>query len=178
MKRLSNFTSQSVNNIISIGDQIESMRVLEKQDQALRQFIIEQDSTLIETVKRLAPVITKANGMSINKGSIQIAFPVLEYALKDSIHLDPKMIRVDSTLRAISDLELVINGAFQPITIDSITMDDQLLAPRFYNVFSNQFNLQQDRIRLNPNQNNDTVIIGLRPSMSHAYERIRTILRR
>lgn len=178
MKRLSNFTSQSVNNIISIGDQIESMRVLEKQDQALRQFIIEQDSTLIETVKRLAPVITKANGMSINQGSIQIAFPVLEYALKDSIHLDPKMIRVDSTLRVISDLELVINGAFQPITIDSITMDDQLLAPRFYNVFSNQFNLQQDRIRLNPNQNNDTVIIGLRPSMSHAYERIRTILRR
>ena len=88
------------------------------------------------------------------------------------------MIRVDSTLRAISDLELVINGAFQPITIDSITLDDQLLAPRFYNIFSNQFNLQQDRIRLNPNQNNDTVIIGLRPSMSHAYERIRTILRR
>jgi len=37
MKRLSNFTSQSVSNIISIGDQIESMRVLEKQDQALRQ---------------------------------------------------------------------------------------------------------------------------------------------
>ena len=74
MKRLSNFTSQSVNNTISIGDQIESMRVLEKQDQALRQFIIEQDSTLIETVKRLAPVITKANGMSINQGSIQIAF--------------------------------------------------------------------------------------------------------
>ena len=178
MKRLSNFTSQSVSNIISIGDQIESMRVLEKQDQALRQLIIEEDSTLIETVKRLAPVVSKANGMLINRGRIEVSFSALEYALKDSLHLDPKLVRIDSALRVITDLELVITGAFQPIIIDSITMDKELIAPKFYEVFSKKFDLDQNRIKLDPTVNNDTVTISLRPSLQRSYERIRSILKR
>ena len=178
MKRLSNFTSQSVSNIISIGDQIESMRVLEKQDQALRQLIIEEDSTLIETLKQLAPVVSKANGMLINRGRIEVSFSALEYTLKDSLHLDPKLVRIDSALRAISDLELMISGAFQPVIIDSITIDNELIAPRFYEVFSKKFDLDQDRIKLDPTVNNDTVIISLRPSLQRSYERIRSILKR
>ena len=178
MKRLSNFTSQSVSNIISIGDQIESMRVLEKQDQALRQLIIEEDSTLIETMKQLAPVVNKANGMLINRGSIEVSFSALEYALKDSLHLDPKLVRIDSALRAISVLELMISGAFQPVIIDSVTIDKELIAPRFYEVFSKKFDLDQSRIKLVPTLNNDTVIIGLRPSFQRSYERIRSILKR
>jgi hypothetical protein len=178
MKRLSNFTSQSVSNISSIGDQIESMRVLEKQDQALRQLIIEEDSTLIETVKRLAPVVSKANGMLINRGRIEVSFSTLEYALKDSLHLDPKLVRIDSALRVITDLELVITGAFQPIIIDSITMDKELIAPKFYEVFSKKFDLDQNRIKLDPTVNNDTVTISLRPSLQRSYERIRSILKR
>jgi len=178
MKRLSNFTSQSVSNIISIGDQIESMRVLEKQDQALRQLIIEEDSTLIETMKQLAPVVNKANGMLINRGSIEVSFSALEYALKDSLHLDPKLVRIDSALRAISVLELMISGAFQPVIIDSVTIDKDLIAPRFYEVFSKKFDLDQSRIKLVPTLNNDTVIIGLRPSFQRSYERIRSILKR
>ena len=178
MKRLSNFTSQSVSNIISIGDQIESMRVLEKQDQALRQLIIEEDSTLIETMKQLAPVVNKANGMLINRGSIEVSFSALEYALKDSLHLDPKLVRIDSALRAISVLELMISGAFQPVIIDSVTIDNELIAPRFYEVFSKKFDLDQSRIKLVPTLNNDTVIIGLRPSFQRSYERIRSILKR
>jgi len=178
MKRLSNFTSQSVSNIISIGDQIESMRVLEKQEQALRQLIIEEDSTLIETVKQLAPVVTKANGMLISRGRIEVSFSALEYTLKDSLHLDPKLVRIDSALRAISDLELMISGAFQPVIIDSITIDNELIAPRFYEVFSKKFDLDQNRIKLDPTVNNDTVIIRLRPSLQRSYERIRSILKR
>jgi len=178
MKRLSNFTSQSVSNIISIGDQIESMRVLEKQDQALRRLIIEEDSTLIETVKQLAPVVTKANGMLISRGRIEVSFSALEYTLKDSLHLDPKLVRIDSALRAISDLELMISGAFQPVIIDSITIDNELIAPRFYEVFSKKFDLDQNRIKLDPTVNNDTVIIRLRPSLQRSYERIRSILKR
>jgi len=178
MKRLSNFTSQSVSNIISIGDQIESMRVLEKQDQALRQLIIEEDSTLIETVKQLAPVVTKANGMLISRGRVEVSFSALEYTLKDSLHLDPKLVRIDSALRAISDLELMISGAFQPVIIDSITIDNELIAPRFYEVFSKKFDLDQNRIKLDPTVNNDTVIISLRPSLQRSYERIRSILKR
>jgi len=178
MKRLSNFTSQSVSNIISIGDQIESMRVLEKQDQALRQLIIEEDSTLIETVKQLAPVVTKASGMLISRGRIEVSFSALEYTLKDSLHLDPKLVRIDSALRAISDLELMISGAFQPVIIDSITIDNELIAPRFYEVFSKKFDLDQNRIKLDPTVNNDTVIIRLRPSLQRSYERIRSILKR
>ena len=178
MKRLSNFTSQSVSNIISIGDQIESMRVLEKQDQALRQLIIEEDSTLIETMKQLAPVVNKANGMLINRGSIEVSFSALEYALKDSLHLDPKLVRIDSALRAISVLELMISGAFQPVIIDSVTIDKELIAPRFYEVFSKKFDLDQSRIKLVPTLNNDTVIISLRPSFQRSYERIRSILKR
>ena len=178
MKRLSNFTSQSVSNIISIGDQIESMRVLEKQDQALRQLIIEEDSTLIETMKQLAPVVNKANGMLINRGSIEVSFSALEYALKDSLHLDPKLVRIDSALRAISVLELMISGAFEPVIIDSVTIDNELIAPRFYEVFSKKFDLDQNRIKLVPTLNNDTVIIGLRPSFQRSYERIRSILKR
>lgn len=178
MKRLSNFTSQSVSNIISIGDQIESMRVLEKQDQALRQLIIEEDSTLIETVKQLAPVVSKANGMLINRGRIEVSFSALEYALKDSLHLDPKLVRIDSALRAITDLELMISGAFQPVIIDSVTIDKALIAPKFYEVFSKKFDLDQNRIKLDPTVNNDTVIISLRPSLQRSYERIRSILKR
>jgi len=178
MKRLSNFTSQSVSNIISIGDQIESMRVLEKQDQALRRLIIEEDSTLIETVKQLAPVVTKANGMLISRGRVEVSFSALEYTLKDSLHLDPKLVRIDSALRAISDLELMISGAFQPVIIDSITIDNELIAPRFYEVFSKKFDLDQNRIKLDPTVNNDTVIISLRPSLQRSYERIRSILKR
>jgi len=178
MKRLSNFTSQSVSNIISIGDQIESMRVLEKQDQALRQLIIEEDSTLIETMKQLAPVVNKANGMLINRGSIEVSFSALEYALKDSLHLDPKLVRIDSALRAISVLELMISGAFEPVIIDSVTIDNELIAPRFYEVFSKKFDLDQSRIKLVPTLNNDTVIISLRPSFQRSYERIRSILKR
>ena len=178
MKRLSNFTSQSVSNIISIGDQIESMRVLEKQDQALRQLIVEEDSTLIETVKQLAPVVTKASGMLISRGRIEVSFSALEYTLKDSLHLDPKLVRIDSALRAISDLELMISGAFQPVIIDSITIDNELIAPRFYEVFSKKFDLDQNRIKLDPTVNNDTVIISLRPSLQRSYERIRSILKR
>ena len=178
MKRLSNFTSQSVSNIISIGDQIESMRVLEKQDQALRQLIIEEDSTLIETMKQLAPVVNKANGMLINRGSIEVSFSALEYALKDSLHLDPKLVRIDSALRAITVLELMISGAFEPVIIDSVTIDKELIAPRFYEVFSKKFDLDQNRIKLVPTLNNDTVIIGLRPSFQRSYERIRSILKR
>jgi len=178
MKRLSNFTSQSVSNIISIGDQIESMRVLEKQDQALRQLIIEEDSTLIETMKQLAPVVNKANGMLINRGSIEVSFSALEYALKDSLHLDPKLVRIDSALRAITVLELMISGAFEPVIIDSVTIDNELIAPRFYEVFSKKFDLDQNRIRLVPTLNNDTVIISLRPSFQRSYERIRSILKR
>lgn len=178
MKRLSNFTSQSVSNIISIGDQIESMRVLEKQDQALRQLIIEEDSTLIETVKQLAPVVTKANGMLISRGRIEVSFSALEYALKDSLHLDSKLVRIDSALRAITDLELMISGAFQPVIIDSVTIDNELIAPKFYEVFSKKFDLDQNRIKLNPTVNNDTVIISLRPSLQRSYERIRSILKR
>jgi len=178
MKRLSNFTSQSVSNIISIGDQIESMRVLEKQDQALRQLIIEEDSTLIETMKQLAPVVNKANGMLINRGSIEVSFSALEYALKDSLHLDPKLVRIDSALRAITVLELMISGAFEPVIIDSVTIDKELIAPRFYEVFSKKFDLDQSRIKLVPTLNNDTVIISLRPSFQRSYERIRSILKR
>jgi hypothetical protein len=178
MKRLSNFTSQSVSNIISIGDQIESMRVLEKQDQALRQLIIEEDSTLIETMKQLAPVVNKANGMLINRGSIEVSFSALEYALKDSLHLDPKLVRIDSALRAITVLELMISGAFEPVIIDSDTIDNELIAPRFYEVFSKKFDLDQNRIKLVPTLNNDTVIITLRPSFQRSYERIRSILKR
>jgi len=178
MKRLSNFTSQSVSNIISIGDQIESMRVLEKQDQALRQLIIEEDSTLIETMKQLAPVVNKANGMLINRGSIEVSFSALEYALKDSLHLDPKLVRIDSALRAITVLELMISGAFEPVIIDSVTIDNELIAPRFYEVFSKKFDLDQNRIKLVPTLNNDTVIITLRPSFQRSYERIRSILKR
>ena len=178
MKRLSNFTSQSVSNIISIGDQIESMRVLEKQDQALRQLIIEEDSTLIETMKQLAPVVNKANGMLINRGSIEVSFSALEYALKDSLHLDPKLVRIDSALRAITVLELMISGAFEPVIIDSVTIDNELIAPRFYEVFSKKFDLDQNRIKLVPTLNNDTVIISLRPSFQRSYERIRSILKR
>ena len=178
MKRLSNFTSQSVSNIISIGDQIESMRILEKQDQALRQLIIEEDSTLIETMKQLAPVVNKANGMLINRGSIEVSFSALEYALKDSLHLDPKLVRIDSALRAITVLELMISGAFEPVVIDSVTIDNELIAPRFYEVFSKKFDLDQNRIKLVPTLNNDTVIISLRPSFQRSYERIRSILKR
>ena len=178
MKRLSNFTSQSVSNIISIGDQIESMRVLEKQDQALRQLIIEEDSTLIETMKQLAPVVNKANGMLINRGSIEVSFSALEYALKDSLHLDPKLVRIDSALRAITVLELMISGAFEPVIIDSVTIDNELIAPRFYEVFSKKFDLDQNRIKLVPTLNNDTVIISLRPSFQRSYQRIRSILKR
>jgi hypothetical protein len=178
MKRLSNFTSQSVSNIISIGDQIESMRVLEKQDQALRQLIIEEDSTLIETMKQLAPVVNKANGMLMNRGSIEVSFSALEYALKDSLHLDPKLVRIDSVLRAITVLELMISGAFEPVIIDSVTIDNELIAPRFYEVFSKKFDLDQNRIKLVPTLNNDTVIITLRPSFQRSYERIRSILKR
>jgi hypothetical protein len=178
MKRLSNFTSQSVSNIISIGDQIESMRVLEKQDQALRQLIIEEDSTLIETMKQLAPVVNKANGMLMNRGSIEVSFSALEYALKDSLHLDPKLVRIDSALRAITVLELMISGAFEPVIIDSVTIDNELIAPRFYEVFSKKFDLDQNRIKLVPTLNNDTVIITLRPSFQRSYERIRSILKR
>ena len=178
MKRLSNFTSQSVSNIISIGDQIESMRVLEKQDQALRQLIIEEDSTLIETLKQLAPVVSKANGMLINRGRIEVSFSALEYALKDSLHLDPKLVRIDSVLRAITDLELMISGAFQPAIIDSVTTDNELIAPKFYEVFSKKFDLYQNRIKLDPTVHNDTVIISLRPSFQRSYERIRSILKR
>ena len=178
MKRLSNFTSQSVSNIISIGDQIESMRVLEKQDQALRQLIIEEDSTIIETMKQLAPVVNKANGMLINRGSIEVSFSALEYALKDSLHLDPKLVRIDSALRAITVLELMISGAFEPVIIDSVTIDNELIAPRFYEVFSKKFDLDQNRIKLVPTLNNDTVIISLRPSFQRSYERIRSILKR
>ena len=178
MKRLSNFTSQSVSNIISIGDQIESMRVLEKQDQALRRLIIEEDSTLIETVKQLAPVVTKANGMLISRGRIEVSFSALEYTLKDSLHLDPKLVRIDSALRAITVLELMISGAFEPVIIDSVTIDNELIAPRFYEVFSKKFDLDQNRIKLVPTLNNDTVIISLRPSFQRSYERIRSILKR
>ena len=178
MKRLSNFTSQSVSNIISIGDQIESMRVLEKQDQALRQLIIEEDSTLIETMKQLAPVVNKANGMLINRGSIEVSFSALEYALKDSLHLDPKLVRIDSALRTITVLELMISGAFEPVIIDSVTIDNELIAPRFYEVFSKKFDLDQNRIKLVPTLKNDTVIISLRPSFQRSYERIRSILKR
>jgi hypothetical protein len=178
MKRLSNFTSQSVSNIINIGDQIESMRVLEKQDQALRQLIIEEDSTLIETVKQLAPIVTKTSGMLINRDRIEVSFSALEYALKDSLHQDPKLVRIDSALRAITDLELMISGAFQPVIIDSVTVDNELIAPRFYEVFSNRFDLDQNRIKLVPSENNDTVILSLRPSLQRSYERIRSILKR
>lgn len=178
MKRLSNFTSQSVSNIINIGDQIESMRVLEKQDQALRQLIIEEDSTLIETVKQLAPIVTKTSGMLINRDRIEVSFSALEYALKDSLHQDPKLVRIDSALRAITDLELMISGAFQPVIIDSVTVDNELIAPRFYEVFSKRFDLDQNRIKLVPSENNDTVILSLRPSLQRSYERIRSILKR
>jgi hypothetical protein len=114
----------------------------------------------------------------INRGRIEVSFSALEYALKDSLHLDPKLVRIDSALRVITDLELVITGAFQPIIIDSITMDNELIAPRFYEVFSKKFDLDQNRIKLDPTVNNDTVTISLRPSLQRSYERIRSILKR
>ena len=129
-------------------------------------------------MKQLAPVVTKANGMLINRGRIEVSFSALEYALKDSLHLDPKLVRIDSALRAITDLELMISGAFQPVIIDSVTTNNELIAPRFYEVFSKQFDLDQNRIKLDPTVNNDTVIISLRPSLQRSYDRIRSILKR
>jgi len=129
-------------------------------------------------MKQLAPVVNKANGMLINRGSIEVSFSALEYALKDSLHLDPKLVRIDSALRAITVLELMISGAFEPVIIDSVTIDNELIAPRFYEVFSKKFDLDQNRIKLVPTLNNDTVIISLRPSFQRSYERIRSILKR
>ncbi len=178
MKRLSNFTSQSVSNIMNIGDQIESMRVLEKQDRALRSMLTTHDSLLIEAVKRLARAVTTSNGMRITEGEIEIEIPYLAYTLKDSLQLDGRLQRVDSVLRAVPNLELSIAGAFNVGLQDTLNQTEDLLAPKLFELFTASFNLNPKRVRLEPTSSNDTILLRITPSKSDTYRYFRAILKR
>lgn len=178
MKRLSNFTSQSVSNIMNIGEQIESMRVLEKQDRALRSLLTTHDSLLIEAVSKLAPIITTSNGMRITEGEIEINIPFIEYALKDSLHLDGRIQRVDSVLRAIPNLELSIVGSFSTNVQDTLNQSEELLAPKLFQLFTATFNLSPRRIRLEPTMGNDTIVLKITPPKNETYRYFRATLKR
>ncbi|MDA0380581.1 MAG: hypothetical protein O3A09_04990 [Bacteroidetes bacterium] len=167
MDRLSKFTNQSVANIMNIGDQIESMRSLEKQNQQLKGTITQHDSVLIETLKKLRPIISKARGMVLEIGGLKFPFIVNRETSLDSLHLDSRIKSLDSALRAheFYQLRFLTNSKTLP------------LAERIYTLFTGNFEHTPERFLFSPHSSSDTLYIRLHPNHEKFYLTIRELIK-
>ena len=166
MERLSKFANQSVTNIMNIGDQIESMRSLEKQNQQIKGTLIQHDSVLIETLKRLRPVISKAKGMELEPGGLKFPF-TLTKPTTDSLHLDPRLIGLDSAL-AVHE--------FYQISFET-NAKTRTLAEDIFTLFTEKFKRAPERFQFDLNSKSDTLFIRLHPNNEGFYRTIRALIK-
>lgn len=166
MERLSKFANQSVTNIMNIGDQIESMRSLEKQNQQIKGTLIQHDSVLIETLKRLRPVISKAKGMELEPGGLKFPF-TLTKPTTDSLHLDPRLIGLDSALAVheFYQISFETNAKTKPLAEDIFTL------------FTEKFKRAPERFQFDLHSKSDTLFIRLHPNHEGFYRAIRSLIK-
>lgn len=167
MDRLSKFTNQSVTNIMNIGDQIESMRSLEKQNQQLKGTITLHDSVLIETLIKFRPVISKARGMVLEPGGLKFPFIVNRETTLDSMHLDRRIKSLDSALTAheFYQISFLTSSKTYP------------LAERLYSIFTGKFRQSPARFHFSPHSSADTLYIRLHPNHEKFYATIRDLIK-
>lgn len=167
MERLSKFANQSVTNIMNIGDQIESMRSLEKQNQQIKGTLIQHDSVLIETLKRLRPVISKAKGMELEPGGLRFPFVMSKQTTTDSLHLDRRLIGLDSALAVheFYQISFETNAKTRP------------LAENIFTLFTEKFKRDPERFQFNLHSKSDTLFIRLHPNHERFYRAIRSLIK-
>lgn len=167
MERLSKFANQSVANIMNIGDQIESMRSLEKQNQQIKGTLIQHDSVLIETLKRLRPVISKAKGMELEPGGLKFPFALTKQFTTDSLHLDRRLIGLDSALAVheFYQISFETNAKTRPLAEDIFTL------------FTDKFKRAPERFQFDLNSKSDTLFIRLHPNHEVFYRTIRALIK-
>lgn len=167
MERLSKFANQSVTNIMNIGDQIESMRSLEKQNQQIKGTLIQHDSVLIETLKRLRPVISKAKGMELEPGGLRFPFVMSKQTTTDSLHLDRRLIGLDSAL-AVHE--------FYQISFET-NAETRPLAEDIFTLFTEKFKRAPERFQFDLHSKSDTLFIRLHPNHEGFYRAIRSLIK-
>ncbi|MEK9751026.1 MAG: hypothetical protein VW236_05670 [Flavobacteriaceae bacterium] len=165
MERLSKFANQSVTNIMNIGDQIESMRSLEKQNQFLKSALTRHDSILIETLKKLRPFVSKAKGMVLEPGGVR--FPLTQNAqiVLDSLHTDKRIQSIDTVLNAhpFYQLEIIHNAT-------NSTFKEAL-----FKTFTEKLNQPVERFSFSRTLA-DTLYLRLTPNHSSFYKEVRAMI--
>ena len=165
MERLSKFANQSVTNIMNIGDQIESMRSLEKQNQFLKSALTRHDSVLIETLKKLRPFVSKAKGMVLEPGGVRFPFAQNAQIPIDSLHTDKRIQSIDSVLNihTFYQLEIIHNAT-------NSTFKDAL-----FKTFTEKLNQPVERFSLSRTLS-DTLYLRLTPNHSSFYKEVRAMI--
>lgn len=165
MERLSKFANQSVTNIMNIGDQIESMRSLEKQNQFLKSTLTRHDSILIETLKKLRPFVSKAKGMVLEPGGVRFPFAQNAQIALDSLHTDKRIQSIDSVLNLhpFYQLEIIHNAP-------NTTFKDAL-----FKTFTETLNQPVERFSFSRTLA-DTLYLRLAPDHTTFYKEVRAML--
>lgn len=167
MERLSKFANQSVTNIMNIGDQIESMRSLEKQNQQIKGSLIQHDSVLIETLKKFRPVISKAKGMELEPGGLKFPFLVSTNESDAALASDKRLMALDSALATheFYQVSFETNAKTRP------------LAERIFTVFTQSFGKEPNRFLFQSSAPSDTLFIKLHPDYEKFYASIRALVK-
>ncbi len=165
MERLSKFANQSVTNIMNIGDQIESMRSLEKQNQFFKSALIRHDSVLIETLKKLRPFVSKAKGMVLEPGGVRFPFAQNAQISLDSLHTDKRIQNIDSVLNLYPfyQLEIIYNAT-------NSTFKEAL-----FKTFTENLNQPLERFSFSRTLV-DTLYLRLTPNQTNFYKEVRAMI--
>lgn len=165
MERLSKFANQSVTNIMNIGDQIESMRSLEKQNQFLKSGLTRHDSILIETLKKLRPFVSKAKGMILEPGGVRFPFAQNVQISLDSLHTDKRIQIIDSVLnlQTFYQLEIIHNSSDNPFK------------EALFKTFTEKLNQPVERFNFSRTLA-DTLYLRLAPNHTKFYKEVRAMI--
>ncbi|MAJ32122.1 MAG: hypothetical protein CMC18_05625 [Flavobacteriaceae bacterium] len=172
MNTMGKFTSESVANTMKVNSKLANINDIEKKAEQIRGLMLGIDSINISAAAGLNQTISAAQGLKIEEASLQFPIANLILEMSDSLALEPKLIAVNQVINTFKGYQLTITG-----NLDKLENGSDSIAFQLYDLFTNVYAIEPDRIQIAPSGNLNFTFIKLSPDFTNVYMLTKQILR-
>ena len=172
MNTMGKFTSESVANTMKVNSKLANINDIEKKAEQIRGLMLGIDSINITAAAGLNQTISAAQGLKIEEASLQFPIANLILEMSDSLALEPKLIAVNQVINTFKGYQLTITG-----NLDKLENGSDSIAFQLYDLFTNVYAIEPDRIQIAPSGNLNFTFIKLSPDFTNVYMLTKQILR-
>tara|TARA_B100001093_G_scaffold69584_1_gene60128 strand:- start:27586 stop:28326 length:741 start_codon:yes stop_codon:yes gene_type:complete len=172
MNTMGKFTSESVANTMKVNSKLANINDIEKKAEQIRGLMLGIDSINITAAAGLNQTISAAQGLKIEEASLQFPIANLILEMSDSLALEPKLIAVNQVINTFKGYQLTITG-----NLDKLENGSDSIAFQLYDLFTNVYAIEPNRIQIAPSGNLNFTFIKLSPDFTNVYMLTKQILR-